>query len=70
MRAAHYDRQGSSHDVLVTGDLPEPQASAGEVRVKVYVSGLEIPPDIKARRGSRRRCLFLGSPLTRMARAS
>ena len=50
MRAAFYERQGNAGDVLVVADVPTPQPALGEVRVRIYVSGLN-PSDIKARSG-------------------
>lgn len=50
MKAAYYERQGKASEVLVVGELPTPEPGPGEVRVAVYVSGLN-PTDIKARTG-------------------
>ena len=50
MRAAYYEKKGPASKVLVVGDLPEPQPGAGEVRVKVAVSGVN-PTDTKLRGG-------------------
>ena len=51
MRAAYYDRQGPSADVLQLGELPEPAAGPGELRVRVRYSGIN-PGDIKKRAGT------------------
>jgi NADPH2:quinone reductase len=40
MRAAWYDRQGPAAEVLEVGELPTPEPAAGEVRVRVAVSGI------------------------------
>ncbi|MBY2907693.1 NADPH:quinone reductase [Rhizobium leguminosarum] len=56
MLAAYYDRQGAADDVLVVGELPEPEPGFGEVRVRVAISGVN-PTDIKARTG------FAGAPM-------
>jgi NADPH2:quinone reductase len=56
MQAAYYERQGAAHDVLMLGELPDPAPGAGEVRVRLSVSGLN-PTDIKARAG------FAGAPM-------
>jgi NADPH:quinone reductase len=56
VKAAYYERQGSAADVLVIGNLPDPEPSFGEVRVKVVFSGLN-PTDIKTRTG------FAGRPM-------
>jgi NADPH:quinone reductase len=50
MRAAWYDRRGPAPDVLVVGDLPEPQPGAGEVRIKISASGIN-PGDVGKRSG-------------------
>ncbi len=54
MKAIWYEKKGAPHDVLVLGDVPEPQAAPGEVRVKMVVSGLN-PSDTKGRGGWRGR---------------
>ncbi|SEQ34017.1 NADPH:quinone reductase [Microlunatus flavus] len=50
MRAAWYDRQGPAEEVLQVGELPDPAAGPGEVRVRLTVSGVS-PGDTKKRRG-------------------
>jgi NADPH:quinone reductase len=50
MRAAFYERAGSARDVLMIGNLPDPEPAAGEVRVRVAASGVN-PSDVKSRRG-------------------
>lgn len=49
MRAAWYDRQGSSA-VLRLGELPAPEPGPGEVRVRMRYSGVN-PGDVKKRVG-------------------
>jgi NADPH:quinone reductase len=49
MKAAWYSRNGEARDVLVLGDLPDPQPGPGEVRVKLATSGVN-PSDVKSRR--------------------
>ncbi|MCJ9751054.1 NADPH:quinone reductase [Neorhizobium sp. BETTINA12A] len=56
MLAAYYDRQGTAGDVLVVGELADPEPGFGEVRVRVAISGVN-PTDIKARTG------FAGAPM-------
>jgi NADPH:quinone reductase len=56
VKAAYYERPGSAADVLVIGNLPDPEPSFGEVRVKVVFSGLN-PTDIETRTG------FAGRPM-------
>jgi NADPH2:quinone reductase len=48
MRAAWYEKQGPARDVLIVGELDEPQPLAGEVRIRVAVSGVN-PGDVKKR---------------------
>ena len=50
MRAAIYTRRGPAADVLSIVDKPEPQPSAGEVRVRLSFSGVN-PSDVKSRSG-------------------
>ena len=52
MRAFWYDRPGPAAEVMEFGELPDPQPAAGEVRVRVAVSGLN-PTDIKRRLSGR-----------------
>jgi NADPH2:quinone reductase len=51
MRAAWYDKQGPARDVLVVGTMDDPHPIAGEVRIRVAVSGVN-PGDIKKRDGT------------------
>jgi NADPH2:quinone reductase len=51
MRAAWYERQGSSVDVFQVGELPDPSPGPGEVRVRVRFSGVN-PGDVKKRQGN------------------
>ncbi|GIF78353.1 NADPH:quinone reductase [Asanoa siamensis] len=50
MRAAWYDRQGPADEVLQVGELPDPSPGAGEVRVRVAVSGIHVG-DLGKRQG-------------------
>ena len=52
MKAAFYEQTGPAEQVLVVGDLPDPQPATGEVRVRLQWSGLN-PSDVKARSGAR-----------------
>ncbi|MGH2876461.1 MAG: alcohol dehydrogenase catalytic domain-containing protein, partial [Solirubrobacteraceae bacterium] len=52
MRAAVYSRRGPAARVLRVADVPEPEPAAGEVRVRMAVSGVN-PTDIRARRTAR-----------------
>lgn len=51
MRAAWYEKQGPAQDVLVVGEMPDPQPGAGEVRIRIAASGIN-PGDIKKRQDS------------------
>ncbi len=48
MKAAWYERQGAARDVLVVGDIDNPQPHAGEVRIRIALSGVN-PGDVKKR---------------------
>src|SRR5215510_7535613 len=48
MRAAWYEKQGAARDVLTVGQMDEPRRLAGEVRIRVAVSGVN-PGDVKKR---------------------
>ncbi|MGP1613577.1 MAG: NADPH:quinone reductase [Pollutimonas bauzanensis] len=50
MKAAWYDRRGPAREVLEIGDLPKPEARAGEVLVRVHATGVN-PSDTKSRQG-------------------
>jgi len=52
MRAAWYEKNGPAAEVMIVGELPDPQPVAGEVRVRLYASAVN-PSDVKARGGSR-----------------
>jgi NADPH2:quinone reductase len=54
MRAAFYERNGTARDVLHVGAVETPHAGAGEVRVKLAVSGVN-PSDVKSRLGTTRK---------------
>lgn len=49
MKAAWYSKSGDAREVLVAGDLPTPLPGPGEVRVKIFTSGIN-PSDVKSRR--------------------
>jgi NADPH2:quinone reductase len=48
MNAAWYEKQGPARDVLVVGEMPDPEPGPGEVRIRVVASGIN-PGDIKKR---------------------
>ncbi len=46
MRAAWYETRGAAREVLVVGEMPDPEPGPAEVRIRVDVSGLN-PGDVK-----------------------
>ncbi|HEV2860931.1 MAG TPA: NADPH:quinone reductase [Pyrinomonadaceae bacterium] len=56
MRAAYYERTGPAREVLILGELPDPEPGPGEVRVRVAWSGVN-PSDVKSRAGLRTKTL-------------
>ena len=52
MKAITYTAFGTARDVLHLQDLPTPEPAAGEVRVRLALSGVN-PSDVKSRAGSR-----------------
>ncbi len=48
MRAAWYQQQGPAAEVLVIGDMPDPEPGVGEVRIRVAASGINHG-DVKKR---------------------
>ncbi len=52
MKAVWYDRTGPAVQVLNYGEWPDPQPGTGEVRVRLYASGVN-PSDVKTRDGLR-----------------
>lgn len=48
MKAAWYEQQGPAPEVLVIGTMPDPKPGAGEVRIRVSISGIN-PGDVKKR---------------------
>ncbi len=51
MKAAWYEAQGSARDVLVVGEVPDPEPSPAEVRIRVAASGIN-PGDVKKRQNA------------------
>src|SRR5579863_849480 len=51
MKAAWYERQGPAGDVLIVGEMKDPQPLAGELRIRVAFSGVN-PGDVKKRQDS------------------
>ena len=50
MLAAFYQRKGAADDVLTVAEQPTPVPAAGEVRVRLFASGVN-PSDVKMRAG-------------------
>jgi len=48
MRAAWYEKQGAARDVMIVGEMDDPQPRAREVRIRVAFSGVN-PGDVKKR---------------------
>lgn len=59
MRAAYYERTGPASEVLNVGTVETPEPGAGDVRVRIHVSGVN-PSDVKTRGGTTGRPL--GAP--------
>jgi len=57
MRAAFYEQNGQAREVLRIADLETPRLGAGEVRVRLSVSGVN-PSDVKSRQGTTRKISF------------
>lgn len=51
MRAAWYETQGPASDVMSIGEMPDPSPGLGEVRIRVFSSGVN-PGDVKKRQDS------------------
>src|ERR1700687_1644858 len=51
MKAAWYEKQGAARDVLVVGDMGDPQPRAGEVQIRIAFSGVN-PGDVKKRQNA------------------
>jgi NADPH2:quinone reductase len=48
MKAAWYEKQGAARDVLIVGEMDNPQPRAGEVRIRIAFSGVN-PGEVKKR---------------------
>jgi NADPH2:quinone reductase len=57
MRAAFYEKNGAAREVLRAGEVETPQPAAGEVRVRLFTSGVN-PSDVKSRAGLTRKIGF------------
>jgi len=54
MKAVWYERVGPAAEVLIQGELPDPEPGPREVRVRLYASGVN-PSDAKTRAGASKR---------------
>lgn len=52
MKAVWYERFGPAKEVLIHGDLPDPEPGVGEVLVRLHTTGVN-PSDTKLRAGAR-----------------
>ena len=48
MKAAWYEKQGPAKEVIVVGEMPDPEPELGEVRIRISASGIN-PGDVKKR---------------------
>ena len=48
MKAAWYEKQGPAKEVIVVGEMPDPEPERGEVRIRISASGIN-PGDVKKR---------------------
>jgi len=51
MKAAWYEKQGPARDVLIVGEMPDPEPGPGELRIRIAMSGVN-PGDVKKRQDS------------------
>jgi NADPH2:quinone reductase len=61
MKAAWYEKQGAARDVLIIGEMDDPQPRTGDVRIRVAFSGVN-PGDVKKREDA----FGLGMPYPRV----
>ena len=48
VKAAWYEKQGPAKEVIVVGEMPDPEPERGEVRIRISASGIN-PGDVKKR---------------------
>ncbi len=48
VKAALYEKQGPAKEVIVVGEMPDPEPERGEVRIRISASGIN-PGDVKKR---------------------
>ena len=51
MKAAWYEKQGPAAEVLVVGEMPDPEPGPGEVRIRIAASGIN-PGEVTKRQDS------------------
>ena len=51
MKAAWYEKQGPAKEVIVVGEMPDPQPERDEVRIRISASGIN-PGDVKKRQAT------------------
>ena len=61
MKAAWYEKQGPAKEVIVAGEMPDPEPERGEVRIRISASGIN-PGDVKKRQDT----LGSGMPFPRV----
>lgn len=61
MKAAWYEQQGPAAEVLIIGNMPDPEPGADEVRIRVVASGVN-PGDVKKRQDA----FGIGMPYSRV----
>jgi NADPH2:quinone reductase len=61
MKAVWYERQGVAMDVLIVGDMDDPEPGPGELRIRVKASGIN-PGDLKKRQDA----FGIGMPYSRV----
>ena len=52
MKAGWYEQNGPAEDFIQVGAMETPTAGPGEVRIRLYASGVN-PSDVKNRTGTR-----------------
>jgi len=61
VKAAWYEKQGPAKEVIVAGEMPDPEPERGEVRIRISASGIN-PGDVKKRQDT----LGSGMPFPRV----
>ena len=61
VKVAWYEKQGPAKEVIVAGEMPDPEPERGEVRIRISASGIN-PGDVKKRQDT----LGSGRPFPRV----